>query len=119
MDLHPGEEFRRDGASFEEGGEGELVARDSTRTHLDEGPEGVAAEGVAGEGRDEGGEGDVIWVGNFIEQVTGVGGEAALGVRVDELVAEFRVGEEAGLEEAGVELGGGVRGRQEGGERGR
>lgn len=88
MDLCASDEVGGDRAGLEDGRKGELVAPNAQRSHLSEGQQRLAAEAVVGVRGDEGGPGDVVRVGEFVEELAGGFGGAASGVQGEEVVAE-------------------------------
>ena len=88
--------------ALEHDGERELVAPDAAAAHGPERPERLPGHGVVGVGGDERGPGNVARVRDFVEHRARGAREAASGVEGDEVVAAG--GEEAGLEEVGVEV---------------
>ena len=73
MNLQTGFEVRGGRASLEDTGESELITRYSKRSHFYKALDGFTAKPMVNIGRDERGERNKVWCGNFIEQLTGKG----------------------------------------------
>lgn len=82
---------------------GDPVGRDTSVLHALEGDQGVAGTAAVGVASDEGGPGDDLAGGHFVEQALAGGHVAAASVEVEEGVADVVVGGEARPEGEGVD----------------
>ena len=82
----------------------EIIRKNPIVLHLEEGGERSAVLGIVGQGADEGVEVESVWLGDQVEHVEGVRGEAGEGVGGDELGSNEGVLVEVGPEDLGLDL---------------